>query len=97
MQKGANLMLTHIQCNISEQGMAACVKKNNGHQTLAYLLHIMTNIVEAMFEHVVTILMPLGEIATEHRRSRYLPIPLSGSVYISGDILPAIHCIQCKN
>jgi len=46
-------------------------RKNNGHQTLAYLLHIMTNIVEAMFQHVVTTLMPLGEIATEYRRSRY--------------------------
>jgi len=53
----------------------------------------MTNIVEAMFQHVVTTLIPLGEIATEHRRSRYLPIPLSESVYISGDILPTIHSI----
>jgi len=31
----------------------------------------MTSIVETMFQHVATTLMPLGEITTEHRRSRY--------------------------
>jgi len=36
----------------------------------------MTNIVEAMFEHMVNELTTLGEISTEARRSRRLPVSL---------------------
>jgi len=70
MQKGEPLLCSPTFSATFLNKNGGLCKKNNGHQTLAYLLLIMTNILETMFQHVATTLMPVGEITTEHRRSR---------------------------
>jgi len=79
----------YTQCNGLWTRSDDLCTRNDGHQILVYLLHIMTNIVEAMFE-----LMTLGQISTETRRPRRSRVSLCRRLsIISSDILSVIHSI----
>jgi len=63
-----SLMLNHIQRNLAEQGMAVCVQVQRPSNSCLFITH-HDSIMETMFQLVATS-MSLGEISTEHKRSR---------------------------
>jgi len=94
MQKGpqlvslfpaTSLMFSHIQCNLTKQGMAIYVQVQGPSNSCLFITH-HGNIMQTTFQLVI-ILTPFGKITTEHKRSRYYPIPLSESVYNSSKII----------